>query len=95
MERAWHEECGELHGVSRLTFFITLHLVTKDSARWEIKKSQGWSITDVLLPRRKAAQRGKWSWALAALLNTEKKCLKKNGSVLLKMATPAASHHER
>lgn len=59
------------------------------------KKFQGWSVTDVLLPRRKAAQRGKWSWALAALLKIEKKRLKKNGSVLLKMATTAASHHER
>lgn len=59
------------------------------------KKFQGWSITDVLLPRRKATQRGKWSWALAALLKIEKKRLKKNGSVPLKMATTAASHHER
>lgn len=59
------------------------------------KKFQSWSITDVLLPRRKAAQRAKWSWALAALLKIEKKCLKKNGSVLLKMATTAASHDER
>lgn len=59
------------------------------------KKIQGWSITDVLLPRKKAAQQGKWSRALAALLKTEEKHLKKNGSVLLKMATTAASHQER